>query len=119
MLTLEFIDGIELHDIARLKKDKYEIGQVMTNGVNALLEQVFVHGIFHGDPHPGNIFVLKNNSIALIDFGIVGYFDQKLKERMIDLRHAIVEHDEETILSCFTALVWKVRRLTMKRSRMR
>ena len=74
ILTLEFIDGIELNDFEGIKKNKINFSRIMGIGLEALLEQVFVHGIFHADPHPGNIMVVDNDTISFVDFGIVGFF---------------------------------------------
>ncbi|MBI2650318.1 AarF/ABC1/UbiB kinase family protein [Candidatus Woesearchaeota archaeon] len=98
ILTLEFIEGIELHNIKEIKKKKLDFNEIIKNGFNAILTQVFVHGVFHADPHPGNIIVMKNNSIAFVDFGIVGYFDEKLKSKCIDLLYGIAEQDEELVV---------------------
>jgi len=42
------------------------------NGFRSVLKQIFIDGFFHGDPHPGNLFVLDNNVIAFLDFGMTG-----------------------------------------------
>ena len=98
VLTLEFIEGIEVHNIEEIKKRKLDFNKIMENSFNAIMTQVFVHGIFHADPHPGNIIIMRDNSIAFVDFGIVGYFDEKLKNKCIDLLYGIVEQDEELVM---------------------
>jgi len=75
---------------------------IIKNGFDATLTQVFVHGFFHGDPHPGNILVLKNNSIAFVDFGIVGHFDEKLKDKSISLFYGIVENNVDMVADALT-----------------
>ena len=104
ILTLEFMDGIELHNIKEIKKRKLDFDAIIKNGFDAVMTQVFVHGIFHADPHPGNIIVMRNNSIAFVDFGIVGYFDEKLKNRCIDLIYGIVEQDEELVMETLVGM---------------
>jgi len=102
VLTTEFIDGIELHNISKIKGKKgYNIRKIMKNGFDSILTQVFIHGVFHADPHPGNILVLKGNKIALVDFGIVGYFDDELKRKSIELFYGIVEEDMDAIINTF------------------
>ena len=98
VLTLEFIEGVELHNIKEIKSKKLDFSQIVKNGFDAIMTQVFVHGIFHADPHPGNIIVMANNRIAFIDFGIVGFFDEKLKSKSVDLLYGIVSQDEELIM---------------------
>ena len=104
VLTLEFIDGIELHNISEVKKKKIDFNQVIKNGFEAVMTQVFVHGIFHADPHPGNIIIKQNNSVAFVDFGIVGYFDEKLKNRCIDLLYGIIEQDGELVMDTLVSM---------------
>ncbi len=98
VLTLEFIEGVELHNINEIKKKRFDFNQIIKNSFDAVMTQVFVHGIFHADPHPGNIIIMKDNTIAFVDFGIVGYFDEKLKSRSVDLLYGIIEQDEEVIM---------------------
>ena len=104
VLTLEFIEGVELHNIKEIKRRKLDFGKIIKNGFDAIMTQVFVHGVFHADPHPGNIIVLHNNAIAFVDFGIVGYFDERLKNNCIDLLYGIVEQDEELIVETLTSM---------------
>src|SRR3989338_3707397 len=104
VLTLDFIDGVELHNLDEIKKRKLDFNEIIKNGFDAIMTQVFVHGIFHADPHPGNIIVLKDNSIAFIDFGIVGYFDEKLKGKCIDLIYGAIEQDAELVVNTLTSM---------------
>ncbi len=96
VLTMEFIEGTPLHDIKELKRKHINLKKVFQDGYDIFLRHFFVNGLFHADPHPGNLLILKGGRIALIDFGIVGQFDQKLKEDTLDLLRAIVNRDYET-----------------------
>jgi len=58
-----------------------------------------VHGLFHGDPHPGNILILPDEVICLLDFGMVGHIDDTLRQQLVDLILAIVSRDVEQIMS--------------------
>lgn len=95
VLVMEFIDGIPLHDIERIKKSKINVKRLIKNGYFIALKQVFVDGFFHADPHPGNMLILKDGRIGLIDFGILGHFDKKLKRDSLDLLKAFIENDCE------------------------
>jgi ubiquinone biosynthesis protein len=102
VLVLEYIKGIELHNLHKVKKKKeYNIREIMNNGFDALLTQVFEHGFFHADPHPGNILILKDNKIAFIDFGIVGHFDDFLKKKSVELFYAFIEGDIDSMVNIF------------------
>src|SRR3989344_4512287 len=95
VLTMEFLEGIPLHDIKRIKEAKINLNKVIKNGYYIILKQVFVDGFFHADPHPGNILVMKDGKIGLIDFGILGHFDRKLKQYALDLFRSFVNNDPE------------------------
>ncbi|MBL7056135.1 hypothetical protein ISS07_04440 [Candidatus Woesearchaeota archaeon] len=98
ILVLEFIEGIELHNVKKLKKNNIDVRKIVKEGFEAILTQVFRHGFFHADPHPGNILITKDNKIAFLDFGIVGRFDEKLKNKSIDLFFGIINNDTEKIV---------------------
>ncbi len=104
LLILEFIEGVQLHNTSEIKRRKLDFDVIMKNSFDAMMTQVFVHGIFHADPHPGNIIVRDNNSIAFVDFGIVGYFDERLKNKCIDLIYGIIERDEEIIIDTLVGM---------------
>ncbi|MFH1324603.1 MAG: AarF/ABC1/UbiB kinase family protein [Nanoarchaeota archaeon] len=102
VLAMEFIDGIPLHSLDKVKGKKgYNMKEIMKNGFDSILNQIFIHGFFHADPHPGNILVLKGNKIAWIDFGIVGTFNKYLKQKSIDLLYGLVEEDIDSITETF------------------
>ena len=104
VLTLEFVEGIELHNLKAIQKEKIDFNRIIKNGFEAIMTQVFVHGIFHADPHPGNLIIRKDNSIAFVDFGIVGYFDEKLKNKSIDLLYGIVSQNEELVMDTLVSM---------------
>lgn len=94
ILVEEYIDGIPLSRVLRglkdgrlddkaLKKIGIDIKKTPRTLVYEIMRQYFYHGIYHADPHPGNILLLPNNKIALIDFGIVGVADPEHKQDYI------------------------------------
>lgn len=98
LLVMEYLDGLELHDPKALSGTGIDLTQVIRNGIGAVFTQVFEHGLFHADPHPGNILVLKGNRIAFIDFGIVGFFDDDLKRQSVCLLQGLVMQDLDLIM---------------------
>lgn len=71
LLIMERIEGIVPDDIEALRKAGYDTSKIAENGCNILLSMILRHGVFHADPHPGNIFILPNNQVCFIDFGMV------------------------------------------------
>ncbi|MBI2565158.1 AarF/ABC1/UbiB kinase family protein [Candidatus Woesearchaeota archaeon] len=96
VLTMEHIKGIKLKDILKYKDfDKKKIAQTI---VDVSISQVFDHGIFHADLHPGNILVLESNKIAMLDFGIVGTLTRKQKIDGLNLFVAVINRDIDEIM---------------------
>ncbi|PIP39351.1 MAG: ABC transporter [Desulfobacterales bacterium CG23_combo_of_CG06-09_8_20_14_all_51_8] len=93
VLTMEFIDGTKVSDIARLDSAGMDKKQITRCGANILLRQIFDHGFFHADPHSGNIFILPNQIIGMLDFGQVGAVDQQSKEDFVDLIDSVVHQN--------------------------
>ncbi|MFH1825294.1 MAG: AarF/ABC1/UbiB kinase family protein [Candidatus Firestonebacteria bacterium] len=91
VLVMEYLDGIKITSCERAKKvDKI---LVTSNLINAYHAMVFESGFFHADPHPGNIFVLKDNRIGFVDFGMVGYINDKILKKLAYLFLSFVEED--------------------------
>lgn len=101
VLVLEYLDGIEIRNLTEIKRKGLDLDKIIKNGFDAILTQVFIHGFFHADPHPSNMLVLKNNVIAFVDFGIVGYFDEDLKRKSINLFYGIIKYDTDKIVQTF------------------
>ncbi len=92
VLTMEYLEGAKLADIKMTQKP--HIARVL---VDAFLEQIFEGGTVHADMHPGNVLLLKNGKVGLLDFGIVGHLDSKTRKLGLDLYLAVLEHDAEKI----------------------
>jgi ubiquinone biosynthesis protein len=93
VLTAEFVDGIKVSDLQQLDAAGLDRKQITDRGADILLRQIFDHGFFQADPHPGNIFVLPENIICLVDFGMVGSVDRRTRERFVELIDAVVSKD--------------------------
>ena len=94
VLTMEFVEGIKISDIQKLEKTGLDCKTIIDRGADILLKQIFHHGFFHADPHPGNIFVLPNNVICLLDFGMTGSIGRHTRENFVDLIDRVVHQDE-------------------------
>lgn len=94
VLTTEFVDGIKVSLLDELDSKGYDRKVITCRGADILLTQVFEHGFFHADPHPGNLFVLPGNVICLLDFGMMGTVDRSTREQFVELVDAVVRRDE-------------------------
>ncbi len=77
---------------------------IAANGVDLVFTQVFVHGFFHADPHPGNIIIMPGNRIALIDFGMMGVMDEDRIYDILVLLLGVITKDMDTIIKLFQKL---------------
>lgn len=104
VLTMEYLEGIDLRSVARLQEAGYDLDQVTRQGTRIFLEMIFLNGFFHADPHPGNILVMKDNVIGLIDFGMVGRLDEQMREALEDLLFGISRKDSALLVSVIMQL---------------
>ncbi|MFH0810060.1 MAG: AarF/ABC1/UbiB kinase family protein [Pseudomonadota bacterium] len=98
VLTLERIEGIKISERARLEAEGYDPPLLATRLVEVMARQVVEFGLFHADPHPGNVFVLPGNVICLLDYGLVGRIDDDLIHDLIRLSMAVVRRDGEAMV---------------------
>ena len=104
MLTMECIDGRPLKEFGRDAKMGNRSHQVAKQGANLYLKMIFTHGFFHADPHPGNFLIMKDDTIGLLDFGMVGRVSEHLRESIESMLVAIVNRD----VTLLTSLVKRV-----------
>jgi ubiquinone biosynthesis protein len=97
MNVQDFVDGIPVADIDALDAAGIDRSAIARQGAEAVLKMVLEDGFFHADPHPGNVFVLQDGRIALIDFGMVGRLSSQRRAQVLVLLHALVNHRAETV----------------------
>jgi predicted unusual protein kinase regulating ubiquinone biosynthesis (AarF/ABC1/UbiB family) len=96
VLTMEFVPGKKITELSPLVQMDFDGAALAEELFRAYLEQILVHGFFHADPHPGNVFITPDHRIALLDLGMVGRILPKLQENLMQLLLAIAEgHGEE------------------------
>jgi ubiquinone biosynthesis protein len=104
VLTMEYIDGVKAAEIDRIEKEGLDRKIITARGADLILKQVFDHGFFHADPHPGNIFILPRNVICYLDFGMMGSIDRQTREDFADLVHSVVNRDESGAMQAILML---------------
>jgi ubiquinone biosynthesis protein len=85
VLTMEYLEGVSLNKVIMAPDDEYDKEKLAMLGADSFIKQILVHGFFHADPHPGNIFVLEDDRLAFVDFGMVGHLNDDLKEDIAKL----------------------------------
>jgi len=104
VLTLEWIDGIKLTDVERIRAANLEVKQLVRIGVVAALKQLLEYGFFHADPHPGNLFALADGRMAYIDFGMMDQLTEEMKEYLVDALVHLVDRDYNALIDDFIHL---------------
>jgi len=95
VLTLDYVEGTKLNDVG--PGSGHDLEKVARNIIESSFRQLFVDGIFHGDPHPGNIMVLPGERIALLDFGLVGRLTRVQQEALVTLILAVALRDPAAV----------------------
>jgi predicted unusual protein kinase regulating ubiquinone biosynthesis (AarF/ABC1/UbiB family) len=109
VLTMEFIDGIKVTDIAALERagiDKRDVAQRL---VNHFCEMILRDGFFHADPHPGNILVQPGPRLVFLDFGLAKDFPPQFRDGIVRLTFAILTGDRAAIIKAFGELGFRTR----------
>ncbi|MCF8459981.1 MAG: AarF/ABC1/UbiB kinase family protein [Flavobacteriales bacterium] len=104
MMVMEFIGGCKISDVPQLKAWGLNPEKVAENGMNIYLTQIFEFGIFHADPHPGNVLVRRDGVICLLDFGMVGSLMRKDKYAFAGIFVGMAERDSAKMARNLKAL---------------
>ncbi|MDJ0765235.1 MAG: AarF/ABC1/UbiB kinase family protein [Myxococcota bacterium] len=98
VLTLEYVKGIKVTDRAKLIDAGLDPEQVGRDLITAYCQMIFVDGIYHADPHPGNILVQPDGQLVFLDFGAVGRLSQTMRQGISAFLEAIIKGDGEQLL---------------------
>jgi ubiquinone biosynthesis protein len=99
VLTMEWLDGWRFSDPRLLERSHLDLALVARHGAEMYLEMIFHHGFYHADPHPGNLVLLADGTIGLLDFGMVGRLDERIREDIESMLLAIVTQDAQMLTS--------------------
>lgn len=105
VVVMEFLDGINISDTQKLTDNGYDLPLIARRGAILAFKATFQHGFFHADPHPGNIFVLPDNVIGLVDFGMMATLSLRDRERLAKLVYFISISDEKRVARALTELM--------------
>jgi predicted unusual protein kinase regulating ubiquinone biosynthesis (AarF/ABC1/UbiB family) len=97
VLTMEYVKGKKVTSLSPLKKTENDYTPLVDEFIEAYLKQIVSDGFVHADPHPGNIHLLENDKIALIDLGMVAQFSKKMKDFLLRLLLELSKNDGEKI----------------------
>jgi ubiquinone biosynthesis protein len=104
VLTTEFIDGTKITDFATLAKRGIDRRRLAERVVTAYCKMIFVDGVYHADPHPGNIFVAPDGAIAFVDFGAVGIVAPRMREGIPEFLEGVIRRDPARITAAIRTM---------------
>ncbi len=94
VLTMEYLKGTKISQIEMAQHDRAALAQHI---VEAAFRQLFEDGLFHGDPHPGNLLVLEGDVVGLLDFGLVGRLTSQMQETLVMLVLSVALKDADSV----------------------
>lgn len=104
ILTMEEVVGVKLTEVDLLRAKGVDLDEVVHRIARAYLRMIFNEGFFHADPHPGNIVILPGGVIGLLDFGMVGRINERMREDIEEMLLSIVNRD----VAMLTAIIKRV-----------
>ena len=113
VLTMEFLDGVKVSAVGTSEAPDLDPTVVARRGADAVLKQILVNGLFHADPHPGNILVLPDSVVAFVDFGIIGRIDSQMRNTLAETILAIGRQDAERLTEIVVSVATPLRPVDM------
>jgi ubiquinone biosynthesis protein len=112
VLVMEFIQGERVSDVIQ-NGEGYNKKLVAMRGARLMLEQVFVHGFFHADPHPGNLMILPGNVVCFLDYGMMGRIRPGEKENLRAMFLGMTNRDAAATAKALIALTRQIGKIDM------
>jgi len=98
ILTTTFVEGTKLSDISALDASGVDKRDVARRLVRLYCQMIFVDGVYHADPHPGNLLVQKNGKIVLLDFGAVAELSPQMREGITEFLEGVLRRDTDRLV---------------------
>lgn len=93
VLTMEFIEGTNLGKLSPLIRTERDLGPLAERLLEAYLDQAFVHGFVHADPHPGNVLLTDDGKLGIVDLGMVTLLPRDMRQRLLRVVLAVAAGD--------------------------
>lgn len=97
VITMEYITGTRMSEVVRDRSGRFDRKLLAKRAGELMLDQVYLHGFFHGDPHPGNLMVLPGNVICFLDFGMMGSLRPREREALTESALGLVDRDPKRV----------------------
>jgi ubiquinone biosynthesis protein len=98
VLTMEFIQGTKMSQVME-NPEGFNTKILADRAAQSYFQQIMMDGFFHADPHPGNLYVLEDNVVCYIDFGMMGHIDQDFIQNLAELFIQVIEYNVDAIIN--------------------
>jgi predicted unusual protein kinase regulating ubiquinone biosynthesis (AarF/ABC1/UbiB family) len=98
VLTMEYVNGTKISDLDQLDDKGLDRSELAERLQRTYLQMIIDDGVFHADPHPGNLAVADDGTLVFYDFGMSGYVDPFVQDRIVDFYGAVARRDIDAIL---------------------
>lgn len=98
VLTMEFIQGTKMIEVMNAPEG-FDTQLLAERVAKSYFQQILMDGFFHADPHPGNLYVLENNVISYIDFGMMGHIDHDFMQNLGELFIQVIEYNADAVIN--------------------
>ncbi len=104
VLTMEYVEGAKISKVFLEDRKGYDRERIAEIGAEAVLKQVLEDGFFHADPHPGNLLIVGREKVCFLDFGRMGYVDEKTSLNILNLLEGIFDKDTDSVSAALTRM---------------
>lgn len=104
VLTMEYVDGVKIDDVDRLDAMGVDRGALVHRLEEAYIDMIAEDGLFHADPHPGNLAVQADGTIIFYDFGMTGELSEGTREQLFEFYGAVAAEDTDALIDAFVAM---------------
>src|SRR3954470_19047564 len=104
VLTMDYVDGRSVDSLSPLGRTELDGEQLADQLIGAYLDQVLVHGVFHADPHPGNVLLTRDGRLALIDLGMVARLSPEIQDQLSRLLLAVSDRNASAAVDALERL---------------
>lgn len=104
LLAMDYVEGVRIDDVAAIRAFGLFPEDIADLGFSAYIQQIFVDGFFHGDPHPGNLLVTRRGEVVFLDYGIVGVLRPERRRAFADLLLAMTRTDVAGVIAALEKL---------------
>ncbi len=104
VLTMEYVGGTKINDVEALEAKGIDRAQLAENLQRSYMQMIVDDGVFHADPHPGNLAVTDDGKIVFYDFGMSGRVDEYVQEKIVEFYIAVANQDIDAILDALIAI---------------